>query len=312
MSVYNEKKIWIEKAVESILNQTHMDFEFIIVIDNPAINLEIKEYLIKTQNSDARIKLLWNEKNIGLAKSLNLGLEAAIGEYIARMDADDISLLNRLEMELKYIQNNDFQLISANKINIDENGMELFRDIPIKRNPNKVLIYSNIIVHPLVLVKTDIVRKLGGYRALANSEDLDLWLRMVDQGYKLGILDEYLLYYRIRPNSASIGRQLEQYYTNKYIIQLHQERLKNNNKDSFSVEGQTIFLKKKNITEYKKKKFAKSNLYLLQALTALNKNKIKCIKCLMKSFFYFPLFTLDKIRNYYCSNMNINRKTDNK
>ena len=88
MSLFNEKKIWIEQAIESILNQTYSDFEFIIVIDNPDLSNDIKKYLLTTSKNDKRIKIIYNEKNIGLAKSLNKGIDISIGKYIARMDAD--------------------------------------------------------------------------------------------------------------------------------------------------------------------------------------------------------------------------------
>lgn len=298
MSIYNENIIWIRKSIESILKQTYENLEFIIIIDNPNLDPEIRNYLMQISTVDQRIQLIWNEKNIGLAASLNRGIQIAQGKYIARMDADDISFSNRLEKEIDFIEKGNFDLISANKINIDEDGNIINKDKIITRNPNQMLQYSNIIVHPLVLVKTSVIKKMGGYRKLINSEDLDLWLRMIEAGYRIGILNEYLLYYRIRCNSASIERQLEQYYANKYILKLRKERIKKG-KDTFSAENQKEFIRRKNITEWKKKRFYKSNLYVQRSLDNIDESKIKSFVYIICSFYEYPVLILGKIKNTF-------------
>lgn len=301
MSIYNEKISWIRQSINSILEQTYSDFEFIIVVDNPSIDDEIRDFLEKQSEHDQRIKLIWNKKNIGLAKSLNKGIKLASGEYIARMDADDISESHRLAKELQFIQEKEYDLVSANKINIDENNKEINRDFPIKRNPNNVMQYSNVIVHSLVLVKTDCIKKMNGYRDLKNSEDLDLWLRMIESGYRLGILEEYLLHYRVRSNSASVERQLEQYYMSKYIKGLMKER-RDNGKDSFSVKRQNDYLKKKKITQKKKLKFYFASKNIEMALFKINNRKFfGGIWYLLCATAYFPPLVIDKIYNYFNS-----------
>ena len=171
MSVYNEKLEWLSKAVESILNQTYKDFEYIIIIDNPNLDKSAMDYLENKATNDARIRIHRNEKNIGLMNSLNVGIKLAKGEIIARMDADDISLPDRFERELKFMQQNNFDLVSGNRIDIDENGKEIGRAIHVMDNPQKHLPYTNFIVHPSVMVRTDVMRELGGYRGFYNSED---------------------------------------------------------------------------------------------------------------------------------------------
>ncbi|MCI9359967.1 MAG: glycosyltransferase [Hungatella sp.] len=303
MSIYNENLSWIQQSIESILGQTYRDFEFIIIVDNPYIGDEIIEFLDRQCENDGRIKLIRNEQNVGLARSLNLGIHIASGDYIARMDADDISEKNRFEREIQFIKEGEYDLVSAYKINIDENGNEIGVDLPIDRNPNKVLRYSNIIVHPLVLVKTEVLKRLNGYRLLINSEDLDLWLRMIDSGYRLGILKEYLLRYRVRFNSASVERQLEQYYINKYIIKLMKER-KENGKDSFSIEHQREYIKNKKITDKKKRKFFYANKNIEIALREINNRRyLGSMWYILCATICFPQLTIDKLYNYYHSNL---------
>lgn len=288
MSVYNEEIEWLEQAVNSILEQTYTDFEFIIICDNPEIKSEIRGYLLQQEKNNSKIKILWNRKNVGLADSLNRGIECASGDFVARMDADDISDKERLERELHFLTENNYDLVSANKINIDEKGDVISVDNEIVKDPNKVLMYGNTIIHSSVLVKKSVLSALGGYRKLANSEDWDLWLRMVEHGYTIGILNEPLLLYRIRSNSASIGRQLQQFYVSQYIIRLHEERQKYG-KDTFSVKNMNEYLRKKKITKQKQKRFSKAYEHIQRALEKRQEKKwLLCVTELVKAGIIFP------------------------
>ena len=117
MSVYNEPIDWMRQAIESILNQTYKDFEFIIVNDNPERE-ENQFVLNEYRNKDSRIIILCNEHNIGLTKSLNKGLTVANGEYIARMDADDIALPKRFEKQALYLAKNKNVFLCHTNFNI--------------------------------------------------------------------------------------------------------------------------------------------------------------------------------------------------
>lgn len=298
MSIYNETLKWISQAIESILGQTYTNFEFIIIVDNPRIDNTIIEYIKSVELRDKRVVVEFNEKNLGLARTLNKGISLSKGFYIARMDADDISAPDRLQKELAFLTNNDYDVVSANKIDINENDEIVRKEPIIKRNPNTTLEYSNIIVHPLVLAKSESLKKMGGYRQLRNSEDYDLWLRMIDTGYKFGILEEYLLKYRIRSNSASVERQLEQYYVNNYILMLHHQR-KRKGKDNFSEENQNSFLKKCIFSEKMRNKIGKASHFMELALTAIYDKKVfYASKYLLCSIYCYPSFTVKKITNY--------------
>ena len=96
-ATYNENYFFLEKSINSILNQTYKNFELIIVLEPDDIN---SEYLFKLSKSDERIKIFHNENNLGLTKSLNKALSVCSGNFIARMDSDDISSYNRFEDQL--------------------------------------------------------------------------------------------------------------------------------------------------------------------------------------------------------------------
>ena len=98
LSAYNEEERWFRKAVESILNQSFKEFELILILDNP--NNELLDKIIKEyKEKDSRIIYIKNEKNLGLVESLNRGIKASSGLYIARMDADDIAKPTRIEKQ---------------------------------------------------------------------------------------------------------------------------------------------------------------------------------------------------------------------
>ena len=101
MSVFNNEQ-YIRQAVDSIINQTFTNFEFLIIDDASSDNMPkiLRDY------NDPRIRIITNEENLGLTKSLNKGIAASLGEYIARQDADDVSLPKRLESQIAFLENN--------------------------------------------------------------------------------------------------------------------------------------------------------------------------------------------------------------
>ena len=125
MCVYNEDSRYLRESIESIIHQTYQDFEFIIICDNPnneRIILLIEEYA----NIDNRIKIHINDANIGLTKSLNIGLKLCKGEFIARIDADDVALPNRLDKQVAYMESHeDIMACGSYAIAINEEGREI-------------------------------------------------------------------------------------------------------------------------------------------------------------------------------------------
>ena len=219
LGVYNEAPNMVRASIESILKQTYTNLELIIVIDNPDIQFLdaiIEEYAEK----DKRIIVLYTEKNIGLARSLNRGIDIARGKYIARMDADDISLNNRIEIEVSCLEENpDITLVYSGFIKIDMDGNKISNTIVIPKNEKllmQALEYNNIVVHPSVLMKTSAIKKVGGYNEFLASQDYDLWLRLKKRGYKFCCIKQPLILYRVRDNSTTTKKVLDQYLSYRY------------------------------------------------------------------------------------------------
>lgn len=286
MAVYNEPIEYITAAVESILNQSFNDFEFIIVLDNP-VNLIIKECLVQYANKDNRIKILINDENIGLALSLNKALKVSTSDYIARMDADDISYHNRFEEEYNYLEKHkDIDVVSCNKTYIDENGNEIgfgeSLDLSIGKI-RKILRYCNIILHPGVLMRKSSVDRIGGYRNFPTSQDRDLWCRMIANDMKIGILDKRLLRYRINKNGISESNAFKQALISLYIEKLHKCQLVNK-KDFFSAEDLNLFLKQHKVEDLLEiDKFNKARHLFENARFSFRKSKICGIWLLIKA-----------------------------
>lgn len=180
MTVYNGEK-YLKEAITSILNQTFKDFELVVIDD---WSTDSSAEMVKSFN-DPRIRLIRNRENLGPYKSSNIGLKLARGKFIARMDADDVSLPDRLENELSIIEKkNDIGMVACWITIVDENNDYIGEWHADRENnsPEEIyytLFFKNCIAHSSVLFKKDIVVKLGGYNeAFRKSQDYELWIRL--------------------------------------------------------------------------------------------------------------------------------------
>ena len=246
MCVCNESEDYVKLALDSILEQSYKTFEFIIVVDNP--RNEVLIHLVRRYAQfDKRLRVLINSNNIGLALSLNRGMEVARGEFVARMDADDIAKPNRLERELDAIKKNSLDMIFTLVDKIDEEGEVWDRISPFPTSAEfitEMLPVQNIVVHPTVMFRTECVRALKGYRPYASCQDYDLWLRMLTNRFRIGVLNEYLLYYRVHINSISSSKHFLQILNEDHIRKMYIER-KKSGMDSFSDRNLMDYLRKK-------------------------------------------------------------------
>lgn len=268
MATYKESIECLKQSIESIINQTYNDFEFIIILDNPD-NKEhiafINDYVCK----DERIKFYINDKNMGLTNTLNRGLELAEGKYICRMDADDISELYRMEHQKKYLEENDFDLIGGISQMIDEDGNTIYS---IKKVPTdfkkikKCIKYNQVISHLTWFGKKEVFDKLNGYRNMPLCEDYDFTLRAILQGFKISNVNECVLKYRMTKDSISRSNLFEQYLFARYITKQYSE-----GKVS-EVEEAKAYVKK-NLSDKNAKRYLKGNERFNNALNNLEEKQ---------------------------------------
>lgn len=268
MSTYKEEEVFLRQSIESILNQTYKDFEYIIILDNPNNKLHMK-IINDYASKDKRIKFYINEQNMGLTASLNRGLSLAKGKYICRMDADDISINNRLELQKRHLENNDFDLIGGISQMIDENGKVIYSIKKVPTDLNKIkksLKYNQVISHPTWFGKKEVFDKLNGYRNMPLCEDYDFTLRAVLQGYKISNIDEIVLKYRMTTSSISRSNLYEQYLFAKYITK------KYSNNEVADIKSAKDFVEKKN-KEKVAKRYLKANQRFNELLMDIEEKK---------------------------------------
>lgn len=219
MSTYKEDVDILRLAIESILNQTFRDFEFIIILDNPQ-NQEHLQCLSQYEKDDCRVHFYVNAENKGLVASLNRALSLCKGDIIARMDADDIALPNRLEIEYNYMISNDLDMVGGLMMMIDEKGNKIYSISKVPENPNKIkkaLQFGQCLAHPTWMVQKKVYDHLNGYRNIPLCEDYDFTLRAALNGYKLSNVNQPVLKYRMSKNSISRSNLYAQYLYMKYI-----------------------------------------------------------------------------------------------
>lgn len=199
MPAYNAEK-YIAEAIDSILGQTFGDFEFIILND---CSTDRTEEIILSYD-DPRIVYLKNEQNMGVAATLNRGLEIAKGEYIARMDADDISLPERFEKQTTML-NKDCLLaaIGSNAIIFNEDGTKQYTNVPVGfRNIKITMPISNPFIHPAMMMRKSMLTGLEYDSVFEGREDYRLWM-CLSQRYAMDNLPDRLLKYRYHTNQVT-------------------------------------------------------------------------------------------------------------
>lgn len=192
-SVFNSAEL-LRPALESVLNQTFADFEWIIINDaTPDNSIDILE-----SYNDPRIKIFHNEANKGLAASLNKGLGLCTGEYIARMDTDDVCRLNRFEQQVKFLDSHPEIAIAGSWVNLTGDWSGTWKTPVSHEDIQCKLIFNSPMAHPSVMMRKSALDKfsLRYDETLRRIQDYDLWVR-ASQVVRMANIPEILLDYRI-------------------------------------------------------------------------------------------------------------------
>ena len=203
MTVYNGEK-YLKECMDSVLNQTFKDFEFLILDD---CSTDSSVDIIKSYN-DTRIRLIENRENLGQVKSLNIGLDYARGEYVARMDQDDLMLKARLEKQLDFMQRSpDVCVVGTWGKAIDEKGRRFAKYcFPVRYEEiiGSILCGRHFFMHIAALFRKDTVIDAGKYNeSFSLAEDYELWTRLLLKKYKLVNIPEYLVKFRYHSENSS-------------------------------------------------------------------------------------------------------------
>ena len=266
MPVFNSEA-YLKEAIDSILNQTFEDFEFIIINDGSSDN----SLRIINNFEDERIVLI-NQKNKGIIASLNKGLETAKGEFIARMDSDDVSLPDRFEKQLKLMKSDNIDICGGNFTTINSSGISLKSyTTPRTHDLCTLSLLSKVpFAHPSALIRSDFLKKHNlkyGQSNIKKAEDLDFWVRIHEKGGKFSNVNEVIFKYRILNNSLSevnnsdIIRETK-YLTSKFLLdnQYIIEKIIPKLKKGLNNEEQSIIIRAIFRFYFKNLEFSKFNL----------------------------------------------------
>ena len=207
---------YVEEAVMSIIKQTYSNLEILVIDDGSTDNT--KTILQRLAQKDSRIRYIKNEENLKLIKTLNKGLDLCNGKYIARMDADDISLLTRIEKQVNFLEKHpEIGIVGTYTKNFGVNNRTWkmkTRDKFIRAH----LFFNTCFAHPSVMIRTSVLRDNHLYydANYLHAEDYKLWCDIA-QYTKLANIPEILLYYRINQNQISNKYSKEQKETAQRI-----------------------------------------------------------------------------------------------
>ena len=207
LPVYNGGK-FLREAIDSVLGQSYNDFELVVIDDGSTDD----SVAIIQSYSNSRIKLLRNGMNLGITKSLNNGIAAAAGEYLCRMDADDISMPERLKLQVGYLDGHpDIAMVGSAVILIDSNGREAGRKAypatPVQIR--KSIFVHNPFAHGTIMVRASVIKECGGYdERFLHNEDYDLWFRIAAR-HNLANLETRLLKRRVHDLNITVEKETE-------------------------------------------------------------------------------------------------------
>lgn len=224
MPVYNNQR-FLPEAIESILNQTYVNFEFIIIDDCSTDGSW--EIITSYAKKDNRIKPFRNKNNLKIVKTRNKGFKLAKGSYFAIFDSDDISQQERLEKQIKFLKNNGkYGVVGSHTIIIDEFSKEIGRRRYLLTHEQimKTILLRSPLAQPSVMIKREVIESIGDYSTdgkFDRSRDYDLWVR-ISERYKIGNLNDYLLKYRV---SSTQGKTTHLRETIKSTMQIQKKWL---------------------------------------------------------------------------------------
>ena len=201
---FNSEK-YVDEAIESILKQSYKNLE-IIITDDASTDKTCSKLEIFAQ-IDNRVNLIRHESNKGLVYTLNEMIDIASGDYIARMDSDDVSDEDRIKKQVCFMQNNpDIDVCGSNALIIDKNGKTLGKRVLPTSNGDirKLISIVNDMVHPSIMGKTKIFKENKYDPNFVHAEDYELWCRlMFERNHIFANISEYLIKYRINDEQVS-------------------------------------------------------------------------------------------------------------
>jgi len=302
MSIYKTRKDYVRESILSILNQTFSDFEFIII--NNGSDREINELILSF--NDKRIKILETKNIITLYESRTLGFKEAKSEWIALMDADDKSLPNRFELQLKFIKeagNVKIACVGSWARYMNDHGEVIGhrRSRPtniIEFNEMKISNEAIITTDPSAIINKKAFFEVGGYRSeYTPAADLDLWYRIVENEYLIISIPEYYFYYRIHKDADSTKKfMLQRKKTHFANLNMKRRRL-NLNEVNYNFFLENYWSKLSYRFPRQWRNYAKF-FYKKAGLSYLSKNYPKVLLYIIPAILFNPIYVYNRVLSH--------------
>ena len=252
MPTYNRIRM-LEKAIQSVFDQSFKDWELIIIDDASTDETEARMKDLDFREEAVRYMRIPKIENKGISEYLNIGLRNARGKFIARIDDDDFWChKDKLKLQVEFMEKNpEYVVVGGGVILVDGEGNELFRYLK-KESDEEIrsfALFSNPFTHATVMFRKDLALKLGGYKIIKHVEDMELWLRMGKHG-KLYNMKEYFITYMTAGQNKSFTHQRENSKTVLDVIKMHKDDYPNFSKayllnyTQYAYSFLPVFLKK--------------------------------------------------------------------
>ncbi|MBQ5561182.1 MAG: glycosyltransferase [Lachnospiraceae bacterium] len=221
MSVYkNDSVAHFEIALNSVLSQTMLAKEIVLVVDGP-VPEEMQKTIQHYEAQEEVVNVYWLEKNVGLGNALNYGLKKCKFDLVARMDSDDVSCPTRFEKEYTCFQKDkELAIVGSYADEFQSNPEEIIsiRKVPVtKEEIIKKGVIRNPFNHPSVMFRKNVIKAVGGYLDLYLFEDYYLWIRLIEKKYNCRNIPEVLLHLRVGNGMIARRGGWKYYKSNKYL-----------------------------------------------------------------------------------------------
>ncbi len=214
----------LEKSIESVFEQSFGDWELIIIDDASTDETQSRMTALAQRENRVNYMRIPRITGKGISEYLNIGLRNAKGEYIARIDDDDVWChKEKLKIQINFLDAHDeYVLVGGGVIMVDNNGRELFKYLKKETDEEirNFALFSNPFSHATVMFRKDIALKLGGYKNMKHVEDMDLWLRMGNSG-KFYNFPEYFMTYMAAGQNKSFLEQRENSRTVVNVVRMY-------------------------------------------------------------------------------------------
>lgn len=285
MSTHKTDSEQLDVSINSILNQTYKNIEFIIVFDG-----DREEYNRVNKKYGNKLKTILNEKNMGLPTSLNIAIKNASGEYIARMDGDDISIKDRIAKQVEYLNEHKDVYVCGTSAQLFGN-INKKKTIYLKSAEEiKIqMLYKATLIHPTVMVRREIFDEYKYNEEFKCSQDFELWSRISDK-YQIAFLPFIGLNYRVHSKQASIEKREEQSKLSKKVIKSNTNKITGKyNEKIYSTL--CVLGGREPLSKYNYKEISDNIDYIIEKNTSYDKKTLK--KVLYNR--YFELIIKNKI-----------------